>query len=123
MIRSLCVFLKKRRPPRSTRTDTLLPYTTLFRSLRIFEQMRGVDVFHIEGWIFAHKDRRELGQNRVLAGAAFAPPRVAMQVGIGHEIDASRCRLDDTLVNEQAALVSHAKRMATRHQSPHHGHG
>src|SRR3546814_5395865 len=25
-------FLMKRRPPRSTRTDTLLPYTTLFRS-------------------------------------------------------------------------------------------
>src|SRR3546814_15768448 len=25
-----------RRPPRSTRTDTLLPYTTLFRSLRWF---------------------------------------------------------------------------------------
>src|SRR3546814_12857043 len=45
--------------------------------LRIFEQMRGVDVFHIEGWIFAHKDRRELGQNRVLAGAAFATSRVA----------------------------------------------
>src|SRR3546814_4985776 len=32
-----------RRPPRSTRTDTLFPYTTLFRSLR--------------GWI----DARELG--------------------------------------------------------------
>src|SRR3546814_18762975 len=27
-------FLLKRRPPRSTRTDTLFPYTTLFRSLR-----------------------------------------------------------------------------------------
>src|SRR3546814_12208265 len=26
-------FLRIRRPPRSTRTDTLLPYTTLFRSL------------------------------------------------------------------------------------------
>src|SRR3546814_17207067 len=26
------VFLMIRRPPRSTRTDTLLPYTTLFRS-------------------------------------------------------------------------------------------
>src|SRR3546814_7811026 len=25
----------KRRPPRSTRTDTLFPYTTLFRSLRL----------------------------------------------------------------------------------------
>src|SRR3546814_2785059 len=32
---SYCVyvfFLMKRRPPRSTRTDTLFPYTTLFRS-------------------------------------------------------------------------------------------
>src|SRR3546814_12365728 len=30
-----CVFfLMLRRPPRSTRTDTLFPYTTLFRSFR-----------------------------------------------------------------------------------------
>src|SRR3546814_16236320 len=28
----LCVFLMIRPPPRSTRTDTLFPYTTLFRS-------------------------------------------------------------------------------------------
>src|SRR3546814_16998791 len=27
-----CVFLMIRRPPRSTRTDTRFPYTTLFRS-------------------------------------------------------------------------------------------
>src|SRR3546814_2010405 len=26
------------RPPRSTRTDTLFPYTTLFRSLRLVDQ-------------------------------------------------------------------------------------
>src|SRR3546814_8428097 len=31
MLVSLC-FLMIRRPPRSTRTDTLFPYTTLFRS-------------------------------------------------------------------------------------------
>src|SRR3546814_6545070 len=30
----LCFFLTIRRPPRSTRTDTLFPYTTLFRSQR-----------------------------------------------------------------------------------------
>src|SRR3546814_8456968 len=30
-----CLFMI-RRPPRSTRTDTLFPYTTLFRSLRLF---------------------------------------------------------------------------------------
>src|SRR3546814_15654426 len=28
----IVVFLMRRRPPRSTRTDTLFPYTTLFRS-------------------------------------------------------------------------------------------
>src|SRR3546814_20938113 len=28
-------FLRLRRPPRSTRTDTLFPYTTLFRSLAV----------------------------------------------------------------------------------------
>src|SRR3546814_10695820 len=29
-----------RRPPRSTRTDTLFPYTTLFRSLNLFDSGR-----------------------------------------------------------------------------------
>src|SRR3546814_13956552 len=37
---STCVFyfffLMIRRPPRSTRTDTLFPYTTLFRSALVF---------------------------------------------------------------------------------------
>src|SRR3546814_18333052 len=32
---SLIFFLMIRRPPRSTRTDTLFPYTTLFRSLLV----------------------------------------------------------------------------------------
>src|SRR3546814_17505131 len=32
-------FLKLRRPPGSTRTDTLFPYTTLFRSARIKQQL------------------------------------------------------------------------------------
>src|SRR3546814_15126209 len=31
-------FLMIRRPPRSTRTDTLFPYTTLFRSYRVIPQ-------------------------------------------------------------------------------------
>src|SRR3546814_13743126 len=33
-----CFFLMIRRPPRSTRTDTLFPYTTLFRSLGVTVQ-------------------------------------------------------------------------------------
>src|SRR3546814_6656857 len=37
MIVSIVFFLMIRRPPRSTRTDTLFPYTTLFRSDDWFE--------------------------------------------------------------------------------------
>src|SRR3546814_17321913 len=35
MVCIVVFFLMIRRPPRSTRTDTLLPYTTLFRSLSL----------------------------------------------------------------------------------------
>src|SRR3546814_7918417 len=34
-------FLMIRRPPRSTRTDTLFPYTTLFRSMAAIDSRRG----------------------------------------------------------------------------------
>src|SRR3546814_10360765 len=39
-------FLMIRRPPRSTRTYTLFPYTTLFRSVRNF-------VHNLEDWVIA----------------------------------------------------------------------
>src|SRR3546814_9436004 len=35
----MCFFLMIRRPPRSTRTDTLFPYTTLFRSVADFAEL------------------------------------------------------------------------------------
>src|SRR3546814_16087483 len=42
MIGFLCIFfLVIRRPPRSTRTDTLFPYTTLFRSLARLSGVKG----------------------------------------------------------------------------------
>src|SRR3546814_16408430 len=34
-------FLMTRRPPRSTRTDTLFPYTTLFRSGKVVDHRQG----------------------------------------------------------------------------------
>src|SRR3546814_18865649 len=42
MILSVCCVLIIRRPPRSTRTDTLFPYTTLFRSAETLRQVGGV---------------------------------------------------------------------------------
>src|SRR3546814_4865577 len=50
-----------RRPPRSTRTDTLFPYTTLFRSLRdgvpdfVQDAVRGMRGFRrIGDYVFTH---------------------------------------------------------------------
>src|SRR3546814_10958348 len=42
-------FLMIRRPPISTRTDTLFPYTTLFRSCRLFHDDLGHD-----DWLWRH---------------------------------------------------------------------
>src|SRR3546814_20060465 len=62
-----------RRPPRSTRTDTLFPYTTLFRSLLaiawdVAQNWQGRD----EG---ASADRNGfvVGQQHDYRGAAFTP--------------------------------------------------
>src|SRR3546814_11860077 len=46
----LCYFflLMIRRPPRSTRTDTLFPYTTLFRSARARQRQRNLIIDAIE---------------------------------------------------------------------------
>src|SRR3546814_13235731 len=43
MLLFFCLMI--RRPPRSTRTDTLFPYTTLFRSLRRWQAARLRDSF------------------------------------------------------------------------------
>src|SRR3546814_6248766 len=43
-----------RRPPRSTRTDTLFPYTTLFRSARRVEDARGRYIHAVKSSFPAH---------------------------------------------------------------------
>src|SRR3546814_13643782 len=46
----LCLFfLRIRRPPRSTRTDTLCPYTTLFRSCPVLPLLRSQEIEQIGG--------------------------------------------------------------------------
>src|SRR3546814_591656 len=63
MIYMLFFFLMIRRPPRSTRTDTLFPYTTLFRSEgHAGEPAAGVD----EGFGHAEIEDRDAFVHRVL---------------------------------------------------------
>src|SRR3546814_3664567 len=54
-----------RRPPRSTRTDTLLPYTTLFRSI---ERELAVSTRLADGDLGRALGTGELDQHRVTAG-------------------------------------------------------
>src|SRR3546814_12657810 len=74
---TLCVFccsfffLMIRRPPRSTRTDTLFPYTTLFRSLvgekthdRVAEQLQFFVAHHPASGLLQKFVARELSRAR-----------------------------------------------------------
>src|SRR3546814_12012904 len=46
-MRFVVFFLMRRRPPRSTRTDTLFPYTTLFRSAHKMHGPKGIGAVYI----------------------------------------------------------------------------
>src|SRR3546814_20836550 len=76
-----------RRPPRSTRTDTLFPYTTLFRSLFLthhhIDHVADVPVLMIDRWLLANAPPLEIygppGSAQLVAGtlAAFRPVELA----------------------------------------------
>src|SRR3546814_11012957 len=59
-----------RRPPRSTRTDTLFPYTTLFRSARTGKEISGFDNDLFSGGLVqsAEVDARSLLRAAVALG-------------------------------------------------------
>src|SRR3546814_13139644 len=72
-------FLMIRRPPRSTRTDTLFPYTTLFRS---FDQLELL--FELIDMMFlAFEDVGEEVAADIVADAFAIRDRVAEQREIG----------------------------------------
>src|SRR3546814_18101870 len=64
-------FLMLRRPPRSTRTDTLFPYTTLFRSCRCASDQDQADRLSRAGHRSSVRDPRRA--TRCLAGGGRQP--------------------------------------------------
>src|SRR3546814_16043278 len=69
-----------RRPPRSTRTDTLLPYTTLFRSRNLHVRDIG-NISHV-GWIDASITKRDVGALHFVE--ADEVPRCRKRLGAEH---------------------------------------
>src|SRR3546814_3108906 len=91
-----------RRPPRSTRTDTLVPYTTLFRSLAGAEQGHRLPARHHRGRDAAHAARARVRRGdgamthltRVTLACAGDGPAVWLRFGRpmhAHDPD-GRCR-------------------------------
>src|SRR3546814_20847665 len=82
----LFFFLMIRRPPRSTRTDTLFPYTTLFRSLRMqaivaFAAFRGVKRDHMISGLQGRDARPDLLHD---AGPFMAEHSGEKEIGRAH---------------------------------------
>src|SRR3546814_12199119 len=118
---SVLVFLMIRRPPRSTRTDTLFPYTTLFRSGRIAHQLverlaiiilvgfeRQVRMDVDESWQqgrVAEVDRSRAVRNRRIAAATDDPPGLDHHDRIAAHPFARRNEHPRGPPNERARLV------------------
>src|SRR3546814_7704490 len=105
------VFLKIRRTPRSTRTDTLFPYTTLFRSL--------VDHRADEGLLLARVAHHQLRHRGLeLAPQPFVHARVGedplhadaalpgLVVGAEHDALDHRVEVEPRLVVDDAGRVA-----------------
>src|SRR3546814_4582498 len=113
-------FLMIRRPPRSTRTDTLFPYTTLFRSV---DDGVIVDSGQDDGWVDAweRSDDAVESDDRLIALAPAAdvplrwhhfPDAAPAQAAAAARIEALRDSLGDP-----ASL--HVDRKSTRLNSSH----
>src|SRR3546814_3079850 len=83
MYRDFFFFLMIRRPPRSTRTDTLFPYTTLFRSVE------DADIAELRLDAEVEADRCRQDQKR---GTELRQPRIDDQVRAREHTDHQRER-------------------------------
>src|SRR3546814_12844479 len=94
-------FLMIRRPPRSTRTDTLFPYTTLFRSWRLYgaiSRTTEMKILRIAN-IIGHADDRQAASRH-----SYEIPADA--VSPGFEIGYVALARPQTMLNDLDRLVT-----------------
>src|SRR3546814_13157147 len=91
-------FLRIRRPPRSTRTDTLFPYTTLFRSKRL-------DLLLVERGL---AESRSQAQALVLAGRVKGHSTAGEQVDEAAELEVEERSEEHTSELQSLMRISYA---------------
>src|SRR3546814_8711549 len=97
-----------RRPPRSTRTDTLFPYTTLFRSggsdvSARRENLRARRVFRQSGRGRAERSEEhtsELQSLMRISYAGFCLIKKTTETGDGFRLDAGRVHAQDVRLHD-----------------------
>src|SRR3546814_13165261 len=98
-----CFFLMIRRPPRSTRTDTLFPYSTLFRSVPCIEAECGgacacatCHVYIDDEWLAITGPARETESELLTLVEDFtASSRLSCQIDITDAMDGLIVRLPE----------------------------
>src|SRR3546814_13920458 len=85
-------FLMIRRPPRSTRTDTLFPYTTLFRSL--VDETDQLRQFVAGEMLLAERAQIGFGQRRIFLDDEDLHDFAGL--GVGHAEDRKSTRLNSS---------------------------
>src|SRR3546814_10484444 len=115
----------RRRPPRSTRTDTLLPYTTLFRSRRFVHlaehqrDLRSLGGRIAVGVLGDHAGVEEFVVEIVALAGAFADARehrgAAMALGDIVDEFLNENRLADARAAEQDDLDRKSTRLNSSH--------
>src|SRR3546814_8017816 len=113
-----------RRPPRSTRTDTLFPYTTLFRSIdfRLGDQ-RFIFLHWIEGVTViradAQKAREWTGRLTGCRNEAIEDARLARRVADGFHAAKERVSVFVELQGRITERIDRQDRKSTRLNSSH----
>src|SRR3546814_1632679 len=111
-----------RRPPRSTRTDTLFPYTTLFRSGHDRRRFRGRDAGRRAARQPApDHDRRDpacgIGAFRIEAARADLRPARARGGAAAPDRDVSRQKADDAVAARDRPQVRRSEEHTSELQS------
>src|SRR3546814_9535355 len=110
-------FLMIRRPPRSTRTDTLFPYTTLFRSeaLYLSNIARKVYLVHRRDTLRAEKIMQDKLQAKIQAGKIVPVWHHVVDEVLGNDAGVTGLRLKSVLDDSTREIDVHGFFVAIGH--------